>query len=97
MKLALLLVPVLAFTAFAGAQTAPPQQQVEATADSVTRVGNIVQLRGNVQIRREGSLVTADEADVTTSADAAAPDGIELRGNVRLTSANPIGLAIKRR
>ena len=98
MKFAVLLVAVLAFAAYAGAQVTPPAQEVRATADSVTVVGNIVQLRGNVQIRRGGALVTADEADVIGNADVtAAPGGIELRGNVRLTSENPIPLAINKR
>ena len=98
MKLTLLLVAVLAFAAFAGAQVTPPIQDAIITADSVMVVGNVVQLRGNVQIRRAGALVTADEADVIGNADVtAAPGGIELRGNVRLTSDTTIPLAIKRR
>jgi lipopolysaccharide assembly outer membrane protein LptD (OstA) len=71
---------VLRFAVFAGAQVAPTER-IEVTADSVTEAGSVVQLRGNVQIRRSASLVTADEADLT-----AAPVRLELRGNVRLTS-----------
>jgi lipopolysaccharide export system protein LptA len=98
MKFAVLLAAVLAFAAYAGAQVSPPAQDVRVTADSITQVGNILQLRGNVQIRRDGTLVTADEADVIGNADVtAAPGGIELRGNVRFTSEDPVGLAIRRR
>ena len=98
MKLALLLVVVLAFGAFAGAQMTPQQEVVEITADSLTEAGNVLQLRGNVQVRRGGSLVTADEADVTRRTElTSAPNSVELRGNVRLTSEDAVGLSLSRR
>jgi lipopolysaccharide export system protein LptA len=98
MKFAMLAVAVLAFAAFAGAQNTPPAQEARIMADTVTVVGNVVQLRGNVQIRRGGALILADEADVLgNAAVTAAPGGIELRGNVRLTSDTDIPLAINQR
>jgi lipopolysaccharide export system protein LptA len=80
------------------AQTAQPGPAIQVSADSLTTVGNIVQLRGNVEIRRGGSILRADEADVIANSDVtAAPGGIELRGNVHLTSEDHVGLAIRRR
>lgn len=80
------------------AQTAQLQPAIRVTADSITQVRNVVQLRGNVEIWRGGSVLRADEADVIGNADVtAAPGGIELRGNVRLTSEDAIGIAINRR
>jgi lipopolysaccharide export system protein LptA len=81
------------------AQTpANPPNPIQVTADSVRQVGNVVQLRGNVEIRRGGSVLRADEADVIANADVtAAPGGVELGGNVRLTSEDAIGIAIRRR
>lgn len=80
------------------AQTGQSPQPIQVTADSLTQVGTVLQLRGNVEIRRGGSILRADEADVIGNADVtAAPGGVELRGNVRLTSEDAIGIAIHRR
>jgi lipopolysaccharide export system protein LptA len=81
------------------AQTPPNAlTPMQVTADSIMRVGNVMQLRGNVEIRRGGSVLRADGADVIGNADVtAASGGVELRGNVRLTSEDAIGIAIRRR
>lgn len=100
MKYAVFAVALLSFAVLVGAQTPPQRQEARLLADSVTVVGNVVQLRGNVEIRRGGLLVSADEADVIGNESVtAAPGGIELRGNVRLTNEEgaEIPLPIQRR
>jgi lipopolysaccharide export system protein LptA len=93
MKSVVLLSGILVFAALAGAQITESPQRIDATAASITQIGNSVQLRSNVQIRRDGLVITADEADITT-ADGQAPLGIELRGNVRVTAADGVQIPI---
>jgi hypothetical protein len=83
MKLAILSVGLLAFAGSPSAQNAP-QREVRFTADSITEVGSVWQLIGNVQVRLDSSVATAREGDVTRGADGA-PERIVLRGNVRIT------------
>jgi lipopolysaccharide export system protein LptA len=95
MKSALLLLGVLAFTALAGGQTPTPTQQVQATADSIVRDGNMMHLRGHVQLRRGPTIVTADEADLPARVELSRSSAtVELRGNVRLTFEDPIPLSL---
>ena len=89
MKTALLLVSVLGFAVLAGGQTQQMTlaEPVTARADSSVRVGNVMQLRGNVRLQRGVSVVIADEADIPLDATGL-PSGplttFTLRGNVRL-------------
>ena len=80
MKLAVLLGAALAFAGLPSAQ-----REIRFRADSITQVGNVAQLRGNVQVRLDSSFATAREGDVTRSAEGAL-ERIVLRGNVRITS-----------
>jgi hypothetical protein len=99
MKTVLLFVGILGFAMLADGQTAQtPTEHLPLTgsADSVTRVGGVFQLRGHVQLRRGMSVITADEADMPGSVG---PDGhrasVELRGNVSLTlEDNPVQVTI---
>ena len=98
MKTALLLASVLGFAVFAGGQT--PQitlsEPVTARADSATRAGSVMQLRGNVRLQRGVSVVIADEVDIALDANGL-PSGptttFSLRGNVRLEVPAPVILS----
>ena len=98
MRFAVLLVAVLAFAAYAGAQVTAPEQAVRITSDSFGRVGNVFQARGNVQVQRGDTLVvTADEVDVIPSTGGKGAERIELRGNVRLATTEDSPVTIHKR
>jgi lipopolysaccharide export system protein LptA len=95
MKTALLLVSVLGFAGLAGGQTPQrtPAQPVVSRANSFVRVGNVMQLRGNVQIQYGGTTVLADEADLPLDANGlptSALASFALRGNVRVEVSAPV-------
>jgi lipopolysaccharide export system protein LptA len=89
-KTALLLISVLGFAVLAGGQTAPKptfDEPISARADTMTRIRDTMQLRGNVRLQRGVSVVLADEADIRLDANglpAGPTTTIDLRGNVRL-------------
>jgi len=96
MKSVLSVLCLLLFAAIANGRTGPTVQtpasdrQVRATADTITQDGNVVRLRGHVELRRGPSLVTADEADLPARVelDRDRPS-IALRGNVTMTIEDP--------
>jgi lipopolysaccharide export system protein LptA len=94
MRLAAFLVAILAFAAYSGAQVSAPVEGVKITADSFGHVGEVLQIRGNVQIVRGATLVTADEVDATIGS---ASGIIELRGNVRLTTTDSGPITVHKR
>jgi lipopolysaccharide assembly outer membrane protein LptD (OstA) len=74
MKRILLLVLVLGFAVMGNAQT---PQRASLHANRISREGNVMHLRGSVEITVGDVRVTADEADYSDTADT-----LELRGNV---------------
>jgi lipopolysaccharide export system protein LptA len=90
MKSVLLVLGVLIFAGSAGGQTESSDRQVQGTADSIVQEGNILHLRGHVELRRGPTVVTADEADLPARVelDQERPS-IELRGNVRMRIEDP--------
>jgi hypothetical protein len=70
---------VLGVAVIGGAQTAPADVAIRASA--ITRDADVWHLNGNVEITMGTVRVIADAADFPSG-----PSGIELRGNVHLTT-----------
>src|SRR5439155_6334581 len=91
MRSALLVLGVLIFASVAGGQTPASDREVHATADSIVQEGNVVHLKGHVEVRRGPFVITADEADLPARVELHLGEvpKVELRGNVRLTIEDP--------
>jgi len=81
MKKLLLMLGVFAFVAVADGQPAP--RPVQITADSITRAGASIQLRGNVRITDGSSVIAADSAEVPGTPGNS--PSIDVSGNVHIT------------
>jgi lipopolysaccharide export system protein LptA len=101
MKSALLVLCLLVFAGVAGGQTGqtgqtlPSDREFRATADSITQDGNVVHLRGHVELRRGPSVISADEADLPARVEVTRDrPSIELRGNVKMTIEDRVALTL---
>jgi hypothetical protein len=96
MKTALLVVSILGFAAFAvgqTSQTTPGQGRVVSRFNSSAIVGNVFQMRGNVRLEYNGTVVTADEADLPLDARGLPSNPLAsytVRGNVRVEVTAPV-------